>query len=180
MAAAVLSLERAGSCCRTQCSCKAPRDIMVARAKAEASLLGTARELSWNSTSFIAVRNLHSRRQTRLCLFAIGVDLRSELSIRKVSLIWQEVDAMRELASPVSLTYKVGEPRGSNGARLSAYISSKFRWCRGFREGLCGLCVVASEAVGKAIKCFRCRSSSYRHTTPYPHRSFGEIREASQ
>jgi hypothetical protein len=136
MAAAVLSLERAGSCCRTQCSCKAPRDIMVARAKAEASLLGTARELSWNSTSFIAVRNLHSRRQTRLCLFAIGVDLRSELSIRKVSLIWQEVDAMRELASPVSLTYKFGEPRGSNGARLSAYISSKFRWCRGFREGL--------------------------------------------
>ena len=173
MAAAVLSLERAGSCCRTQCSCKAPRDIMVARAKAEASLLGTARELSWNSTSFIAVRNLHSRRQTRLCLFAIGVDLRSELSIRKVSLIWQEVDAMRELASPVSLTYKFGGPRGSNGARLSAYISSKFRYGAedSGREGLGGR---------RERQCYRCRSSSYRHTTPYPHRSFGEIREASQ
>lgn len=151
---------------------------MVARAKAEASLLGTARELSWESTSFIAVRNLHSRRQTRLCLFAIGVDLRSELSIRKVSLIWQEVDAMRELASPVSLTYKFGEPRGSNGARLrvSAYISSKFRIDAEDSEKAS----VASEADGKEIKCFRCRSSSYRHTTPYPHRSFGEIREASQ
>lgn len=90
---------------------------MVARAKAEASLLGTARELSWNSTSFIAVRNLHSRRQTRLCLFAIGVDLRSELSIRKVSLIWQEVDAMRELASPVSLTYKFGGARGEQRSK---------------------------------------------------------------
>ena len=121
---------------------------MVARAKAEASLLGTARELSWNSTSFIAVRNLHSRRQARLCLFAIGVDLRSELSIRKVSLIWQEVDAMRELASPVSLTYKFGEPRGSNGARLrvSAYISSKFRIDAEDSEKAS----VASEADGKA------------------------------
>jgi hypothetical protein len=179
MAAAVLSLERAGSCCRTQCSCKAPRDIMVARAKAEASLLGTARELSWNSTSFIAVRNLHSRRQTRLCLFAIGVDLRSELSIRKVSLIWQEVDAMRELAPPTEHR-KFGEPRGSNGARLSAYISSKFRIGAKDSEKASVSSSVASVADGEEIKCFRCRSSSYRHTTPYPHRSFGEIREASQ
>ena len=175
MAAAVLSLERAGSCCRTQCSCKAPRDIMVARAKAEASLLGTARELSWNSTSFIAVRNLHSRRQTRLCLFAIGVDLRSELSIRKVSLIWQEVDAMRELASPVSLTYKFGGPRGSNeqgylrtsrrSSDMVQRIPDEKAWGFGGR---------------RERQCYRCRSSSYRHTTPYPHRSFGEIREASQ
>jgi len=85
---------------------------------------------------------------------------------------------MRELASPVSLTYKFGEPRGSNGARLrvSAYISSKFRIDAEDSEKAS----VASEADGKEIKCFRCRSSSYRHTTPYPHRSFGEIREASQ
>jgi hypothetical protein len=150
---------------------------MVARAKAEASLLGTARELSWESTSFIAVRNLHSRSdgRHRLCLFAIGVDLRSELSLRKVSLIWQEVDAMRELAPPTEHR-KFGEPRGSNGARLSAYISSKFRIGAEDSEKASG----ASEADGKEIKCFRCRSSSYRHTTPYPHRSFGEIREASQ